>query len=40
MIIDMLAHIGIKKGEEYHVESLIRSMDQSGEDKCMICSQL
>ena len=40
MIIDMLAHIGIKKGEDYHVESLIRIMDQSGEDKCMICSQL
>lgn len=40
MIIDMLAHIGIKKGEDYHVESLISLMNESGVDKCMICSQL
>lgn len=40
MIIDMLAHIGVKKGEDYHVESLIEIMNQSGVDKCMICSQL
>lgn len=40
MIIDMLAHIGVKKGEFYPVESLIDLMDQSGVDKCMICSQL
>lgn len=40
MIIDMLAHIGIKKGEDYHFESLLEIMDKSGVDKCMICSQL
>lgn len=40
MIIDMLAHIGIKKGEDYRVESLLEIMNQSGVDKCMICSQL
>lgn len=40
MIIDMLAHIGIKKGENYRVESLLEIMDQAGVDRCMICSQL
>lgn len=40
MIIDMLAHIGIKKGEDYKVESLIEIMNQAGVEKCMICSQL
>lgn len=40
MIIDMLAHIGIKKGENYKVESLLELMDQNGVEKCMICSQL
>lgn len=40
MIIDMLAHIGIKKGEDYHFESLLEIMDKAGVDKCMICSQL
>ena len=35
MIIDMLAHIGVKKGEDYHVESLIEIMNQSGVDKCI-----
>lgn len=40
MIIDMLAHIGVKKGEDYHVESLLELMDHAGVDKCMICSQL
>ncbi len=40
MIIDMLAHIGVKKGEDYKVESLLEIMDRSGVDKCMICSQL
>ncbi|WP_025640604.1 amidohydrolase family protein [Schnuerera ultunensis] len=40
MIIDMLSHIGIKKGENYKVESLIEIMDNANVDKCMICSQL
>lgn len=40
MIIDILAHIGIKKGEDYHFESLLEIMDKAGVDKCMICSQL
>ena len=40
MIIDMLAHIGVKKGEDYKVESLLKIMDDAGVDKCMICSQL
>lgn len=40
MIIDMLAHIGVKKGEDYKVESLFEIMQASGVDKCMICSQL
>ncbi|XCP84690.1 amidohydrolase family protein [Roseburia hominis] len=40
MIIDMLAHIGVKKGEDYKVESLLEIMEQSGVDRCMICSQL
>jgi len=40
MIIDMLAHIGVKKGEDYKVESLFEVMNSSGVDKCMICSQL
>lgn len=40
MIIDMLAHIGVKKGEDYKVESLLELMKGSGVDKCMICSQL
>lgn len=40
MIIDMLAHIGVKKGEDYKVESLLEIMDQAGVDRCMICSQL
>ncbi|MEA5058510.1 MAG: amidohydrolase [Clostridia bacterium] len=40
MIVDMLAHIGIKKGENYKVESLLEIMDKTGVEKCMICSQL
>lgn len=40
MIIDMLAHIGVKKGEDYKVESLLEIMEQTGVDRCMICSQL
>lgn len=40
MIIDMLTHIGIRKGENYKVESLIELMDAAGIDKAMICSQL
>lgn len=40
MIIDMLSHIGIKKGEDYKVESLLDIMDRAGVEKCMICSQL
>ena len=40
MIIDLLSHIGVKKGEDYHVESLIEIMDKAGVEKCMICSQL
>ena len=40
MIIDMLTHIGIKKGENYKIESLIELMDESKVDKSMICSQL
>ena len=40
MIIDMLAHIGRKKGEDYKFESLLEIMDQAGVEKCMICSQL
>ncbi len=40
MVIDMLAHIGIKKGENYKVESLLEIMKEAKVDKCMICSQL
>ncbi|GMG97775.1 amidohydrolase family protein [Tepidimicrobium xylanilyticum] len=40
MIIDMLTHIGVKKGEAYKVESLIELMDNANVDKAMICSQL
>ena len=40
MIIDMLSHIGVKKGEDYKVESLLEIMDQAKVEKCMICSQL
>lgn len=40
MIIDMLAHIGVKKGEDYKVESLLEIMKEAKVDKCMICSQL
>lgn len=40
MIIDMLAHIGMKKGENYKVESLIELMDNAKIDMSMICSQL
>lgn len=40
MIIDMLTHIGIRKGENYKVESLLELMDKAGIDKSMICSQL
>ncbi|HWP22030.1 MAG TPA: amidohydrolase family protein [Candidatus Cryosericum sp.] len=40
MIVDMLTHIGIRKGENYQVESLLELMDGAGIDKCMICSQL
>ena len=36
----MLAHIGVKKGENYKVESLLEIMDASGVERCMICSQL
>ena len=39
-IIDMLTHIGKRKGEFYQIESLIESMELTGVDKCMICSQL
>ena len=40
MIVDMLTHIGIRKGEDYKVESLLELMDEAKIDKCMICSQL
>lgn len=40
MIIDMLTHIGIRKGENYKFESLLEIMDEAKVDKCMICSQL
>lgn len=40
MIVDMLTHIGIRKGENYKVESLLELMDEAKIDKCMICSQL
>jgi predicted TIM-barrel fold metal-dependent hydrolase len=40
MIIDMLSHIGERKGNVYPVESLLDIMDRAGVDKCMICSQL
>ena len=40
MIVDMLTHIGIRKGENYQVESLLELMDEAGIEKCMICSQL
>ena len=36
MIIDMLSHIGVKKGEDYKVESLLEIMDQAKVEKCMI----
>ena len=31
MIIDMLAHIGVKKGENYKVESLLDIMNTTGD---------
>ena len=40
MIIDMLTHIGVRKGENYKVEMLIALMDEAKIDKAMICSQL
>ena len=40
MIVDMLTHIGIRKGENYKVESLLELMDEANIDKSMICSQL
>ena len=40
MIIDMLAHIGVRKGENYKVESLLEIMNEAGVDRSMICSQL
>ena len=40
MIIDMFAHIGARKGEDYRVESLLEIMDDAGVDMCQICSQL
>ena len=40
MIIDMLTHIGVRKGEDYRMESLLELMDASGVDRSMICSQL
>ena len=40
MVVDMLTHIGIRKGEDYKVESLLELMDEASIDKCMICSQL
>jgi predicted TIM-barrel fold metal-dependent hydrolase len=40
MIIDMLSHIGIRKGGGFSAEQLIELMDEAGVDKCMTCSQL
>lgn len=40
MIVDLLTHIGIRKGENYKIESLIELMDEAKIDKFMICSQL
>jgi predicted TIM-barrel fold metal-dependent hydrolase len=40
MIIDMLSHIGKRKGGGFTAEQLIDLMDEAGVDKCMTCSQL
>lgn len=40
MIVDLLTHIGIRKGENYKIESLLELMDEAKIDKFMICSQL
>lgn len=40
MIVDMLTHIGVRKGEDYKVEALLELMDEAKIDTCMICSQL
>lgn len=40
MIIDMLTHIGERKGEITTIEELIEIMDEAGVDKAMACSQL
>ena len=40
MITDMLVHVGIKKGDNYKVESLLELMEEHGVDQAMICSQL
>jgi predicted TIM-barrel fold metal-dependent hydrolase len=40
MIIDMLSHIGSRKGGGFTAEQLIELMDEAGVDKCMTCSQL
>ena len=40
MIIDMLSHIGKRKGSVCYVQEVLDMMDRSGVDKCMICSQL
>ena len=40
MVIDMLTHIGKRKGKAYPVESLLEVMDKAGVDKSMICCQL
>lgn len=40
MIIDLLSHIGTRKGNTYKVEELIHLMDDAKVDMCMACSQL
>lgn len=40
MIIDMLSHIGKRKGSVCYVEEVLDMMQASGVDKGMICSQL
>ena len=40
MIIDMLSHIGKRKGSICYVEEVLEMMENSGVDKGMICSQL
>lgn len=40
MIYDLLTHIGVRKGENYKIESLLELDKKAGIDRTMICSQL